>query len=223
MTIDYYMKGAGRMVKFRTSPLVCGITLTLLLVGTAVCAPILISGVSVSAEGNQETLHIFIKGSSPPAQTPIFRDYAFRDTGYGYLEFPGAVLNCREPTLEHNGIFLQRIRLQADQSTPNPTTRVFFYLKKWASYTIKQDEGEIKVTFSPKSDEATADTLPDAYFSIAQNPNFQTKNSKLPTPDLLDKYVDTVELSKKSPIILAQVKPDEQKSEDKKVNERQNK
>ncbi len=217
------------MVKFRTFPLVCGITLTLILVGTAVCAPKLISGISVSTEGNRETLHIFVKGVSPPTEVPCYRDYAFRHAGYGYLEFPGAVLNCRKPTLEHNGIYLQRIQLQSDESSRNPVTRVFFYLKKWIPYTIKQDKGEIKVIFSPKSPEAIADTLPEAYFSIMQtskrkmqnaklsNPKFATPNLQLPIcnspPDLLDKYVDAVKLSKKFPILLAQATPGEKESD----------
>ena len=224
-------KGAGGMIKWNVSHLVWGVALIMLLAVGATSEPVRINGASIGARGNAEILRIHLDrapalrrqsygpafaaasaekaASATAGETPVYQDHLFHQAGYGYIEFPGAVLAGEERVLKYDGVFLESVRLKREEGSPASSIRVYFYFKKLASYTIEQEASEIRVVFAEKPERHSA-IPPDAdmYFSIA-NPAIPA-SSPAPAPDSLDRAVDAVNVKEK-PLILAQAKQTETK------------
>jgi type IV pilus secretin PilQ/predicted competence protein len=195
------------MIKRNVSYLVWGVALMMLLAVGATSEPVRINGASIGARGNAEILRIHLDRAHAAGETPVYQDHLFHQAGYGYIEFPGAVLAGGERVLKHDGVFLEGVRLKREEGSPSPSVRVYFYFKKLASYTIEQEASEIRVVFAEKPERHSA-IPPDAdmYFSISSPAN--PSSSPAPAPDSLDRAVDVVEVKSK-PLILAQLKQTE--------------
>lgn len=197
------------MIKWNVSHLVWGVALMMLLAVGATSEPVRIDGASIGARGNAEILRIHLDRAPAAGETPVYQDHLFHQAGYGYIEFPGAVLAGEERVLKYDGVFLESVRLKREEGSPASSIRVYFYFKKLASYTIEQEANEIRVVFAEKPERLSA-IPPDAdmYFSIANPAN--PASSPAPAPDSLDRAVDAVEVKEK-PLILAQAKQTETK------------
>ncbi|MCX7000517.1 MAG: hypothetical protein NT106_09530 [Candidatus Sumerlaeota bacterium] len=219
------------MIKWNVSHLVWGVALMMLLAVGATSEPVRIDGASIGARGNAEILRIHLDCAPAAGETPVYQDHLFHQAGYGYIEFPGAVLAGEERVLKYDGVFLESVRLKREEGSPAPSPelwsvgdsssiRVYFYFKKLASYTIEQEAGEIRVVFSEKPERHSA-IPPDAdmYFSISSSAN--PASSPAPAPDSLDRVVDAVNVKSptlhssgdgaEKPLILAQAKQTETK------------
>jgi len=209
------------MIKRNLSHLVCGVALMMLLAVGATSEPPRINGASIEARGNAEVLRIQLDRAPAVGGTPIYQDHLFYQAGYGYIEFPGAVLAGGERVLKYDGVFLESVRLKSQtlhssgageggEDSSTPSVRVYFYFKKPASYRIEQEADEIRLIFAEKPEQQSA-ILPDAdmYFSISDHAS--PALSSAPAPDSLDRAVDAVNESEK-PLIVAQAKQTETKA-----------
>ena len=197
------------MIKRNVSHLVWGVALMMLLAVGATSEPVRIDGASIGARGNAEILRIHLDRAPVAGETPVYQDHLFHQAGYGYIEFPGAVLAGEERVLKYDGVFLESVRLKRKEGSPSSSIRVYFYFKKLASYTIEQEASEIRIVFAEKPERHSA-IPPDAdmYFSISGSAN--PASSPAPAPDSLDRAVDAVNVKDK-PLILAQAKQTETK------------
>jgi type IV pilus secretin PilQ/predicted competence protein len=194
------MKGAGRMIKRRTSYMVCVIALMALLTFGAWAAPVKISGVNVSAVNNQEILLItFEKTPDAAAQIPKYLDRVFKNAGYGFLEFSGASLTGQSRDINFNGCYLQCVKVKPVDDSQN--VRIFFYMNNWTEYSIVQDESEIRVIFSGQ-DTKPALSLADSDILFSLSTDGQ-EHSLSSSGNLIGDFVDSVELNGKS-ILVAQ-------------------
>lgn len=197
------------MIKRNVSHLVWGVALMMLLAVGATSEPVRIDGASIGARGNAEILRIHLDRAPAAGETPVYQDHLFHQAGYGYMEFPGAVLAGGERLLKYDGVFLESVRLKREEGSPSSSVRVYFYFKKLTSYTIEQEASEIRVVFAEKPERLSA-IPPDAdmYFSVSRPAN--PASSPAPAPDSLDRAVDAVNVKEK-PLILAQAKQTETK------------
>jgi len=190
------------MSKRTTSYLFCGIIIFLMVIGVN-GAPIQITGAKVSTGENQESLRLLIKDSSGGAIIPLYHDYFFPHSGYGYLEFPGAEFCGQKRSLEHTGNYLRRVLVKDNNEATPPCVQVLFYLKENVLYTITQEKGEICVIFSEKGkNDFPGINNADMMFSLS--PGTSPKASASST-DLLDQFVNETDL-KEEPVMIAQAK-----------------